>query len=103
MDFKSEEGRRVAVDLIRISDIVLLNKSDEQVEAMGLGREALDQINKKAIHLNVQARRGEDIESESGMWPGYDPALQGKTGISHRFGPPGEKPVAVVVVVTICY
>ena len=55
MDFKSEEGRRVAVDLIGISDIVLLNKSDEQVEAMGLGREALDQINKKAIHLNVQA------------------------------------------------
>ena len=55
MDFKSEEGRRVAVDLIGISDIVLLNKSDEQIEAMGLGREALDQINKKAIHLNVQA------------------------------------------------
>lgn len=55
MDFKSEEGRKVAVELIKLSDIVLLNKSDEQVEAMGLGREALDQINKKAIHLNVQA------------------------------------------------
>ena len=55
MDFKSEEGRKVAVDLIKRSDIVLLNKSDEQVEAMGLGREALDQINMKAIHLNVQA------------------------------------------------
>ena len=38
----------------------------------------------------MQARRGEDIKSESGMWPGYDPALQGKTGISHRFGPPGK-------------
>ena len=37
----------------------------------------------------MQARRGEDIKSESGMWPGYDPALQGKTGISYRFGPPG--------------
>ena len=44
----------------------------------------------------MQARRGEDIESESGMWPGYDPALQGKTGISHRFGPPGKKPVIEV-------
>ena len=55
VDFKSEEGRKVAVDLIKRSDIVLLNKSDEQVEAMGLGREALDQINQKAIHLNVQA------------------------------------------------
>ena len=55
VDFKSEEGRKVAVDLIKKSDIVLLNKSDEQVEAMRLGREALDQINEKAIHLNVQA------------------------------------------------
>ena len=55
MDFKSGEGRKVAVELIKGSDIVLLNKSDEQVEAMGLGREALDQINQKAIHLNVQA------------------------------------------------
>ena len=27
-----------------------------QVEAMGLGREALNEINSKAIHLNVQAR-----------------------------------------------
>ena len=45
---------------------------------MGLDRATLDQINKKAIHLNVQARRGENIKSESGMWPGYDPALQVK-------------------------
>lgn len=87
LDFKSKEGREIAYDLVKLSDIVLINKSDEQVESMGLGREALDQINQKAIHLNVQARRGENINSESGMWPGYDPALQGKTGISHRFGP----------------
>ena len=59
-----------------------------QAEAMGLDRETLDQINRKAIHLNIQARRGENLHSESGMWPGYDPALQGKTGISFRFGPP---------------
>ena len=53
-----------------------MNKSDGQVESMGLDRATLDQINKKAILLNVQARRGENLKSESGMWPGYDPALQ---------------------------
>ena len=53
-----------------------MNKSDGQVESMGLDRATLDQINRKAILLNVQARRGENIKSESGMWPGYDPALQ---------------------------
>ena len=125
VNFKSAEGKRIAFDLVKKADIVLMvcylrdqllkfvfynskscfffrtqNKSDEQVKAMGLDREALDQINAKAIHLNVsmvqlcrvtisklklphkhgclqvQARRGENIDSESGMWPGYDPALQ---------------------------
>ena len=61
---------------VKLSDFVLMNKSDGQVESMGLDRATLDQINKKAILLNVQARRGENIKSESGMWPGYDPALQ---------------------------
>ena len=76
VDFKSEEGKKVAFDLVKLSDFVLMNKSDGQVESMGLDRATLDQINQKAILLNVQARRGENIKSESGMWPGYDPALQ---------------------------
>ena len=76
VNFKSEEGKRIAFDLVKKADVVLLNKSDAQVKAMGLDREALDQINAKVIHLNVQARRGENIHSESAMWPGYDPALQ---------------------------
>ena len=110
LDFKSEEGRKICHDLIKLSDIVLLNKvcqplapfefskkksyfiflkNDMQVESMGLDRKTLDQINAKAIHLNVQARRGENLESESANWPGYDPALQGKTGLAYRFGPQG--------------
>ena len=76
VDFKSEEGKKVAFDLVKLSDFVLMNKSDGQVESMGLDRATLDQINQKAILLNVQARRGENIKSETGMWPGYDPALQ---------------------------
>ena len=76
VDFKTEEGKKVAMDLVKLSDFVLINKSDSQVEHMGLDRATLDQINQKSIHLNVQARRGENIKSESGMWPGYDPALQ---------------------------
>merc|ERR1719400_890517 len=87
VDFKTKEGKQVANDLVRLSDFVLINKSDGQVENMGLDRATLDQINQKSIHLNVQARRGENLKSESGMWPGYDLALQGKTGISYRFGP----------------
>ena len=34
IDFKSEKGRKVAMDLVKLSDIVLLNKSDQQVVIM---------------------------------------------------------------------
>ena len=76
IDFKSEEGKKISHDLIKRADIVLLNKADEQVTNMALDRESLDRINAKAIHLNVQARKGENLYSESANWPGYDPALQ---------------------------
>jgi len=89
VDFKTKEGKQVANDLIKKCDFVLFNKNDDQIKSLGLDRENLDQINKKAIHLNLQARRGENIGSEAAQWPGYDPALQGKTGLSYRFGPKG--------------
>lgn len=38
----------------------------------------------------MSARRGEEVnEVQAANWPGYDPALQGKTGLMERFGPPG--------------
>ena len=76
IDFKSEGGKKISHDLIKRADIVLLNKNDQQVIDMALDRESLDRINAKAIHLNVQARKGENLYSESANWPGYDPALQ---------------------------
>ena len=89
LDMKSEKGKKVMYDLVKLSDIVLLNKNEAQVKAMGLDRQTLNKFNPKIINLNLQARRGEDMSSEAAQWPGYDPALQGKTGISHRFGPSG--------------
>ena len=87
LDMHTEKGKEVMYDLVKLSDICLINKSDQQVINMGLDRETLNKINPKIIHLNLQARKGEDRSSESANWPGYDPALQGKTGISYRFGP----------------
>ena len=88
LDMNTEKGKEIMYNLVRLSDICLLNKSDQQAIDMGLDRETLNKINPKIIHLNVQARKGEDGSSVSANWPGYDPALQGKCGISHRFGPP---------------
>jgi len=96
LDLKSERGKAVVVKLLQKADIALANKHDAQLESIGIGREALNAITEngglgeKIIQLQVSARRGEQSEGiQDANWPGYDPALQGKTGIMERFGPPG--------------
>ena len=89
LDMHTDKGKEVMYDLVKLADVCIFNKSDNQVVNMGLDRETLSKFNPKIIHLNLQARKGEDKTADSANWPGYDPALQGKTGISKRFGPPG--------------
>jgi crotonobetainyl-CoA:carnitine CoA-transferase CaiB-like acyl-CoA transferase len=43
---------------------------------------------KKSILLQLKSHAG-DKYAERSNWNGYDPALQGKTGLMTRFGPPG--------------
>jgi len=82
--------------LLTKADIALANKHDKQMEDMGISRSILDSIvenggkGPKIIQLQVAARRGEETEGvQAANWPGYDPALQGKTGLMERFGPKG--------------
>ena len=59
--------------------------------SLGLNRETLDVVNRKAVLLQLKSHQGEKYTMKSN-WNGYDPALQGKTGLMTRFGPhdPGE-------------
>jgi len=82
LDMHTDKGKEVMYDLVKLADVCIFNKSDNQVVNMGLDRETLSKFNPKIIHLNLQARKGEDKTADSANWPGYDPALQGKTGIS---------------------
>jgi len=94
LDLKSEPGQQVMRKLLSKADIALANKHDQQLEDIGIGRDALDKLiegnGSKIIQLQVAARRGEQADGvKAANWPGYDPALQGKTGLMERFGPPG--------------
>jgi len=95
LDLKTEAGKKVARQLITKADFCLANKMDQQMENMGIGRSTLDTIlenggkGPKIIQLMVAARRGEVTSVQAANWPGYDPALQGKTGLMERFGPKG--------------
>jgi len=88
LDAKKPGGRDVIKRAVERADVVLLNKMDNQLASLGLNREALDVTNKKAILLQLKSHQGERY-SERSNWNGYDPALQGKTGLMTRFGPPG--------------
>ena len=86
LDAKKPAAREVMRKAIEAADVVLLNKMDNQLAALGLNRETLDVVNKKAILLQLKSHQGEKYTTKSN-WNGYDPALQGKTGLMTRFGP----------------
>ena len=95
INFNSERGKEAVRRLVQQCDFALCNKHDEQLAAIGIDRSTLDAIlengeGKKIIQLQVAARKGEQAEGvKATNWPGYDPALQGKTGLMERFGPVG--------------
>jgi len=86
LDAKKVEAREVIQRAIKAADVVLVNKMDNQLVSLGLNREALDVANRKAILLQLKSHQGERYTRKSN-WNGYDPALQGKTGLMTRFGP----------------
>ena len=74
LDMHTDKGKEVMYDLVKLADVCIFNKSDNQVVNMGLDRETLSKFNPKIIHLNLQARKGEDKTADSANWPGYDPS-----------------------------
>eukprot|EP00927_Polykrikos_kofoidii_P066064 TRINITY_DN61725_c0_g1_i1.p1 TRINITY_DN61725_c0_g1~~TRINITY_DN61725_c0_g1_i1.p1 ORF type:complete len:805 (+),score=100.04 TRINITY_DN61725_c0_g1_i1:71-2416(+) len=88
LNMKKPEGLSVMKRIVGRSDIVLFNKMDDQLESLGLDEASLKALNPNLIGLQLKAHEGEK-KSVRSNWVGYDPALQGKTGLMTRFGPPG--------------
>ncbi len=88
LDMKTDEGKEIMNKIVAKADMVLANKLDAQFERMGLDRKSLDKLNPSIIGLQLGAHRGERRGARHD-YPGYDPAIQGTTGIMERFGPKG--------------
>jgi len=88
LDMHTEEGKAIMNKIVAKADLVMANKRDNQFVRMGLGREALDKINPDIIAVQLTGHKGEKPAARDN-YPGYDPALQGATGLMHRFGPEG--------------
>jgi crotonobetainyl-CoA:carnitine CoA-transferase CaiB-like acyl-CoA transferase len=85
LDSDTDEGRAILHRIVAKADMVIANKLDSQFARLGLDSESLKTINPRAIGVQLSAHRGEK-RGPRHDYPGYDPALQGLTGIMVRFG-----------------
>lgn len=82
VDLKSPDGRRVIERLVAGADIVIENFRAGVMERLGLGYEALREINPRLVYGAIRgfgdARTG---KSPYGEWPAYDVVAQAMGGI----------------------
>lgn len=88
LDTDTVEGRTILHRIVAGADLILANKLDGQFARMGLDPASLKNLNPQAIGVQLSAHRGEK-RGPRHDYPGYDPALQGLTGIMTRFGAEG--------------
>jgi crotonobetainyl-CoA:carnitine CoA-transferase CaiB-like acyl-CoA transferase len=88
IDTDTPEGRTILHGIVAKADLVLANKLESQFARMGLDPASLKKLNPRAIGVQLSAHRGEK-RGPRHDYPGYDPALQGLTGIMMRFGAEG--------------
>lgn len=88
LDPRTIEGMEVLRRIAARADFVLANKMDDQMTRLRLDQVSLATLNPAAIGIQVSAFRGEKrgpLHNDMG----YDPSLQGTTGITMRFGAEG--------------
>lgn len=88
LNMSRDEGRAIMNKIVAKADWVLANKLDGQFVGMGLDREALDKLGSSIIGIQLSAYKGEKSGPRDNH-PGYDPVIQGSTGLMKRFGPEG--------------
>jgi crotonobetainyl-CoA:carnitine CoA-transferase CaiB-like acyl-CoA transferase len=88
LDIHTDEGRKIKNKIVSKADMILANKLDAQFPRLGLDRRSLDKLDPRIIGIQLSAHKGEKPGARDD-YPGYDPVIQGLTGIMVRFGPKG--------------
>ncbi|MEM9140949.1 MAG: CoA transferase, partial [Pseudomonadota bacterium] len=85
LNLSSDRGRRVLDRLIAQADVITLNGTDQQRDALGLSPQQLNAVNPRLILVQLDAfggpRRGPKSDDL-----GYDDLAQAATGVMLRFG-----------------
>ncbi|MCI0440368.1 MAG: CoA transferase [Chloroflexi bacterium] len=90
INLRTEEGKEVLRDLVKVSDVLLQNFRPGTIDIMGFGYDVLKQLNPRIIMLNVSAY------GQYGPYRdrvGFDPIGQAMGGMMSLTGFPGGPPV----------
>jgi CoA:oxalate CoA-transferase len=90
INLRTEEGKKVLRDLIKVSDIFLQNFRPGTIEIMGFGYDQLKNINPKIVMLNISAYGQYGPYSER---VGFDPIGQALGGMMSLNGFPDGPPI----------
>jgi crotonobetainyl-CoA:carnitine CoA-transferase CaiB-like acyl-CoA transferase len=84
---RKPEGLAIISRITERADIVCCNMMDDQMGRLHVDAASLEQRNPRAIGLQITATRGER-HGPRHHDKGYDPSIQGTTGLMMRFGGP---------------
>src|SRR5689334_18091546 len=99
INLKAEEGREIARRLIRDADIVAENLGPGVMERLGLGYEAVKELNPRAIYASVKGF------GSYGPYSGYkcfEPVAQATSGAMSVTGGPPASPVTLIAPEVAC-
>ena len=94
LDLKHEKGKKILVELIRISDVVVENFRPTTMRKLGFSWEELQRINPKIIYASI-CGFGHDSLPGYDARPSYDMVAQGYSGLMSITGPEGGSPCRV--------
>ena len=92
LNLKDEAGKTAFMKLVETADVIVHNFRPGVAQSLGIDYDAVKRCKPDIVYLNLTAFNG----PRPGPWmnrPGFDPLLQGSTGIQMRYGGEGNRPV----------
>lgn len=92
LDLRRSEGRKILLDLVDESDVLLQNMNPSKLERMGLDGAALLERNPRLVYC---ATSGFGLDGPDSALPGYDLVAQARSGLMSVTGEKGRSPQRV--------
>lgn len=90
MNLRTEEGKEVLRDLVKVSDVFLQNFRPGTIQTMGFGYDVLKQLNPKIVMVNISAYGQYGPHRDR---VGFDPIGQAMGGLMSMTGFPDGPPI----------